>query len=316
MVAEADTDPDTVDGAPLPVNQWKFRRFALVDRPVTGAVNSAMDTHGNLWVVFATGRLWGLQDYSPCSAVNDSAPCLENHEQYLFGIKEDLIGGRMTFKDQTPYLAQGLVDVSGASVYASGLVTGLPGAATYADAQALMLPSTARGYKRRLNMVTILTGKKSHEISDTQPKIASVGTGRSIVAFTSYEPSGQSCGDMGDSYMYVLDTFTGLPPAYLAEVFRAASSGEQPPTTGPGGQADYVVTGGVHVGSGENTGATITVVGGKVIVSSKNEANESRELPITSSLALPNNVISWREVFNTGFTLPKEMMIEDLEIEP
>jgi hypothetical protein len=330
MVSEADNNPDTVDGAPLPVSQWKFKRFALVDRPVTGAVNSAMDTHGNLWVVFATGRLWGQQDYSPCDAVNDSAACLKNHEHYLFGIKEELIGGRMTFKDQTEFLGS-LVDVSGVSVYPSGKVTGLPGASNYGGVQAKMLPSTVRGYKRRLNMVNILTGQESHELSDTQPKIASVGTGRSIVAFTSYEPSGESCGDFGNSYMYVLDTFTGLPPVYLAEVFSGASVSNQPdvgtPSTPGGGtpsppdddsspSTESAISGGIHIGTGENNGATITVAANKVIVSAKNESNGVRELPIISSLGLPNNVISWREVFNTGFTLPKDMMIEDLEIDP
>ncbi len=110
----------TGSGQALPPSQWKLARLINPGRPVTGAVNSAYDANGNLWVVFGTGRLWSWDDTRPCLSQAQSATaealkkCYQNHDQYLVGVKEPLDGGFMTFAE-VPWEDDGsdnLVDVT------------------------------------------------------------------------------------------------------------------------------------------------------------------------------------------------------------
>jgi type IV pilus assembly protein PilY1 len=316
MVSPADSIPETVDGAPLPVSEWKLKPFAMVDRPVTGAVNSTLDYKGNLWVIFATGRLWGQDDISPCAKTNTEL-CRENHQQYLYGIKEELINGRMTFEDQTSKIKTNVLDVTPASVYSSGQVSGLTNILVfnYNDLSEKLGASAFKGYKRRLNMATVLSGIDSNELNLNQPKITSVGAGRSILGFTTYEPTAaETCGDYGQGYMYVLDPFTGSPAPYLADSFKPL-----PAEQAPNGQPTLTgsrISGGVSTGSGQPSAATFVVLGDSVIIRTSTTENSIVDVAIPSEQKMVNNIISWREVFNTGFTLPKGIMTKDLQINP
>ena len=62
----------------LAPSMWTLERFISTSRPVTGAVNATYDRAGNLWVLFATGRLWSLADLSPCAsaAAGQVAACV------------------------------------------------------------------------------------------------------------------------------------------------------------------------------------------------------------------------------------------------
>jgi type IV pilus assembly protein PilY1 len=299
-------------GSPLPADQWKLRRLASVDRPVTGAVNSAKDFSGNLWVVFGTGRMWGLDDIITCGK-KASPQCLENHQHYLFGVKEELADGRMTFAERN---VNDLVDVSGAEVYGSGqvvklkpiagLALGTGGTMTY-DALARHLRGPAVGYKRRLNLSELLANEKdSQEMVITQPQITRTGADKSVVSFTSYEPTAQTCGDFGRGFMYVADTFTGLGAPHMALLFPAQSG-----AAGPG-----LVAGGISTGYGQPAGAVIISVDGKAIIRASTSENSFYDVEVPTDNKQLNTVISWREVLNSGFELPKAIMSDGLNLTP
>ncbi|MDR1546095.1 MAG: hypothetical protein LBU12_05165 [Deltaproteobacteria bacterium] len=307
---------------PLRPEQWTLARLADVGRPVTGAVNSAYDAQGALWVVFATGRLWGHLDLTPCEQVRDAKACLDNHDQYLFGLKEDLDAkGRLTFKDLTPELGK-LVDVSGAKVYDNGAVTGLKpqlgltlaagGSTSYAAlAQAIKAPGK-RGYKRLLDMGKTLrpAGRHRYELNFAQPKLVAAGRGESLAAFTTFEPSSEvgRCGHLGDSFLYLTDSFTGLPSPKLAATFVGTSP--DAPTGPNGGQ---LVTGGLHTGSDKSTEATIFRGDGKIVVSASAGDNSVHAIDVAQPDSFGSSVVSWRESLNTGFSLSEEAMSLDAE---
>ncbi|MDR2421968.1 MAG: hypothetical protein LBE01_01155 [Deltaproteobacteria bacterium] len=296
-------------GEPLQVVQWRLRLLASVDRPVSASVNSVRDSYGNVWVVFGTGRLWGLGDMSPCSR-NYTVQCLENHEHYLYGIKEELKNGLMTFATQG---TNKLLDVSKYEVYKNGMVVG------YTSVPGLNWPSGAlipyknvfnalrgpnfNGYKRKLNMSLILDGHQGPEIVITQPQITNVGTEKSILGFTTYDLSAQSCGDFGKGYMYLLDSFTGLPAPHLISSFKPRSG-----SNGPG-----LVSGGISTGFGQPTGAVFINLDGKVLVRSSTSENSLYDVEVASESRFYKNLITWREVLNTGFTLPEDVMTEKLD---
>jgi hypothetical protein len=220
-------------GLAMPVSRWQLKRLAKVDKPVTGAVNAARDEAGNMWVLFGTGRLWSRDDFEPCRNT-PSQECLENHEHYIFGLKEELVNGKMTFqeKDMTA-----LADVTGAKVLKSGQVADLlpikglnlakegkigydnlsKGGSIDYDKLAKFLRKTAPGYKRRLAGGEILFNFSGHlEMVLTQPQITSLGIGKSIMGLTSYDAQARFCGDFGRGFLYLLDPFTGLPAPDLA----------------------------------------------------------------------------------------------------
>jgi hypothetical protein len=111
------------NGAPLPVDSWGMARFYATDKPVTGAVNSAYDSLGNLWVVFGSGRVWFSGDQIPCGtdpnrADQEFKDCCENHEQYFYGLKEPVnSSGFLTFEEVGVGSDARILDVSGIAVY-------------------------------------------------------------------------------------------------------------------------------------------------------------------------------------------------------
>ncbi|MDR1607749.1 MAG: hypothetical protein LBT38_04990 [Deltaproteobacteria bacterium] len=302
-----------LNGQALPVEQWKLKLLANVERPVTGAVNSSLDSSGNLWVIFGTGRLWGVEDLKPCSKER-SLKCDENHEQYLFGIKEELKNGRMTFNSRD---INRLADVSSGQVYASGLVAnlkafpgltvGVGGTTTYAILSKALKGDQVFGYKRRLNLTNILNGGTSSlEIATTQPQIASAGTEKSILGFTTYELTTQPCGAFGRGFMYVLDTFTGLPAPHLALSFSAK--------TGPAGSD--LIPGGIATGYSQPTGAIALNVDGKVIIRSSTSENAIHDIEIVSENRVFKDLITWREAIDLGLDLSDKIMTDKLEVTP
>jgi type IV pilus assembly protein PilY1 len=303
-------------GGALPVSKWKIKRFYKTERPVTGAVNSTKDSSGNIWILFGTGRFWGIQDLSPCSATGTAA-CEANHDQYIFGIKEKLdSNGNLTFADRTSESAK-IIDVSGAKVFEDGGVKNVPtnsllklgagGTIGYVNLSAV-ITNTALGYKKKLQSRQLLGGnsQRTYEMVLTQPKVDSIGNGESYMVFTSYEPSLDTCGGFGQSYLHMLDTYTGLPAPKMAISFYNHDS-----TTLQKGQ----VSGTITAGDGKATEAIILKTDGKVVVrtSGQNGSIYDLERPIDESLG--SAVISWREVLDSGYSLSKEAMVEGLNLD-
>ncbi|MDR2367400.1 MAG: hypothetical protein LBF58_04705 [Deltaproteobacteria bacterium] len=299
--------------APLLPTQWQLERFVSTDRPVTGAVNGTYDNLGQLWIYFATGRLWGIEDLTPCSSIN-TTQCVENHEQYLYGIKEqtDSATGRLLFTDRTP-VVNSLFDVTGIQVFSNGYVKMSDGVTVQnygALAQAIKNPSVP-GYKRKLDMSRILFPNQTHsfELNFYQPKLVGLGNGKSLISFTTFEPKSVAsfCGELGSSYLYILDSFTGLASPDLYSIF----SSETPIPFDQEGTA-FLVTGGTFTSNQLNTEVTISYTD-HVSIKTKTVENEEfkKELPLGYNEV--SSVISWREAVNTGFTLSEDAMTLDLQ---
>ena len=299
-------DPATWES--LPPSSWALERLISVDRPVTGAVNATVDARGNNWVVFATGRLWGAQDLTPCSSAPNPALCQANHEQYLYGVKEEISPDtrRMAFTDLTPK-SSAIIDLTGRIVWSDGSVTleGSPSSPqSYASIAGEVMSGTSIGYKRKLDMGRLLKPGQKHdfEVSFTQPKLLSLGNGRSLVAFTTFEPRGAAslCGERGDSYMYILDTFTGLASPALAGLFADAGSSV------PG--QPKIISGGMHTGNEINTEAIIFVGDGVISISTSSADNSHyvKRLPFETTQG--SSIISWREAVSAGYTMSKDSM--------
>jgi type IV pilus assembly protein PilY1 len=302
------------DGSPLPVEKWKLRRLINTERPVTGAVNSTYDSRGQLWVLFGTGRLWSLDDVSPCTSAPTSL-CHDNHQQFIYGIKEELNkNGYMAFSDRTSE-ANRLLDLSGAIVYKDGrvanlinqplLLTGQGGTSNYDIIYQTALSPSAVGYKRMLDIGKVLDPKQSHayEMLISQPKLMPIGNGHSALSFTSFEPSNYSCGELGHGYLYMLDTFTGLPKPAFRKYFPSASASSPSSPVDPD-----LVTGAIQTGPGRPTESSVFAGDGKMIVRASSSSGGIFDLEIPSAEALGSELISWREVFDMGFDLPKDVM--------
>ncbi|MDR2947420.1 MAG: hypothetical protein LBV79_11845, partial [Candidatus Adiutrix sp.] len=308
--------------------QWGLKKLIDTERPVTGAINAAYDQTGNLWVVFGTGRVWGADDLRPCVSAPDRPLCNENHEQYLYGVKEDLDAGHnLTFKDQT---TGKIADMSGAKVFtcfatSAGYVTDLMttpnqnftptnvcGLSTqgvpYTTISNALLSNTYVGYKRRLDTVGVLGagGVPRYEMIVTQPKIDGLSNGRSMMGFTSFEPPQGTCGDPGTSYLHMVDTFTGLPAPHMYDVFAPFFTDNASVTTG--GQ----VTGYRPAGGGKATEAVIIKIGNKTIIRASAQDGSIKDLEITDAAAPASSIISWREATEIGFTMPPNVMSGDL----
>jgi type IV pilus assembly protein PilY1 len=309
----------TVDteGRPLPVASWRLRRLLSTGRPVTGAVNSAVDTIGNVWVVFGTGRLWSADDMTPCGAA-DTALCRDNHRQYIYGVKEELgPEGLMTFADRTPD-ADRIMDVSGATVLANGKVTGLAsqpnltpsgdGSVSYVQIEAQLRSGNTAGYRRALAIGPLFYPKQPHsfEMSLTQPKIVAAGGGRSFMSFTTFEPRAASCGDYGDGYLYLVNTFTGLPDPSTLKLFSAESQPGQKPAASP------AVPGAVTTGKGAPSETFLVVSSAGVTVSASAPDASTASIFIPEESVSISRLTSWREVLDSGFSLSPENMVSGL----
>jgi type IV pilus assembly protein PilY1 len=306
------------DGTPLPVAGWKIKKLFDTDAPVTGAVNATYDSSKNLWVLFGTGRLWNVKDdVPPCTRANTAA-CKANHRHYIYGIKEELnIDGYMTFSDRTPEKSK-LLDFSNAAVYSGGVVTGLSaqagltltsgGTSGYNQLEAATRSPGSIGYRRALDLGKIAYPTLDNfELIVTQPKLVPLGNGRSLLAFTSFSPREAGCGDFGDGYLYLVDTFTGLPDPGTRQLF----TDDAPPdsSTAPQGAR---VTGGLTTGKGTPTEAFVISSSAGTTVSASAPDASTTSIFIPSDAAGMNRLTAWREVFDSVFALTKEIMSDGL----
>jgi hypothetical protein len=319
MVTAASDEPYISGGEPLQPEDWSLKKFIDVDRPVTGAVNSSFDYYGNLWVFFGTGRLWSDVDVVPCAKSNTQV-CHENHEQYLFGVKEELKNGFLTFKTR---LVSELLPVSNGMVYKSGLVSGIPdlptnpdipGMIAYGSLTNYLASANTVGYKRKLNLGALLKGQNFNEIALTQPQVTSLGVGKSILALTTYAPGDESCGDYGQGFMYVVDPFTGLAAPFLSQMFKliSQSGGGSGEGAGEASDGELIIPGGVSTGEGIPSGAVLIQAGQSVIARTTTTANAMIDGKVATDQTNTNAIISWREVFNTGSQILKSVMSQGL----
>jgi Tfp pilus tip-associated adhesin PilY1 len=295
-------------------------KFIDVERPVTAPVNAVMDPYGNMWVLFTTGRLWSNDDLSPCVTTTDKV-CKANHEQYLFGIKEELKDGRMTFRDRTKEI-DNLVNVSGVQLAKNGSFSSYsagPGQtygpakyiSNYKTLQLVLRTQGALGYKRKLDLGKVISPVVSsesfrYELGVTQPKLVSLEGGQSLLSFTSFDPGVGGCGPLGKGYLYVLNPFTGLPHLNLRDAYVKDKS--TPATIG----SDQIV-GGILLGPGSPTDAYFIQTASGLSISAASADGAIHSVDYDVSEVSHSRMVSWREVQDVGFNLSRDAMSANLE---
>ncbi|MDR0882137.1 MAG: hypothetical protein LBP55_06305 [Candidatus Adiutrix sp.] len=311
-----------VSGAPLTPDQWKLARMIKTDKPVTGSVNSAYDVFGNIWVVFGTGRVWGTMDLIPCGATapnpetGEFIDCCNNHDQYIWGLKEILTAaGGLTYAE-IPNDNQ-ILDNSGITVYPSGAIEPATNAPGYSALRTKLLKDdTVRGYKRKLESWKALNddpdykgpGRTVFEVVTTQPKIDALSNGRSNMIFTSYQTSNNICDPSGQSYLNVVDLFTGLPAPYMGG-YGGFEEVQESALATASGHKETRITGVKNSGAGMASEAWVlktgagTVYGNTSFNSNRNMVNVDEPPDV--------GFISWREVLDLGFDLKEGQAPDD-----
>jgi Tfp pilus tip-associated adhesin PilY1 len=300
-------------GLPVGVNNWRLTTMYKTDRPVTGSVNATTDAVGNMWIVFGTGRLWSEDDRIPlCSLLTTAtlvAACDANHTQYLFGLKEPKVSNLLTYDEIKETASQKIVDVTSARVFGQGTVTGVTGIDNYESLVSSLKGASTLGYKRGLNIWaynnaghTTLT----YEMILSQPKIDPLPNGRSNLVVSTYEPSSDLCDPEGHSYLYLVDTFSGVPSPYMDDYDFEETQWPTKITVGTGADAkEYtMISGYLSSGKGQATeayilkGTTSTIYGNKGIDQRPYEI----ELPASYD-GFVSGTLWWREVLDMGLSV-------------
>jgi Tfp pilus tip-associated adhesin PilY1 len=228
-----------------------------------------------------------------------------------------MANGFMTFAEVQD---SDLKDVSGATVYSDGSLSGL-GTTVTTNAASIDIRENFMGYKRKLTAASDLgSGVSRYEMILTQPKVTSIGNGGSLMTFTSFEPSQASCGDFGTGYLYLVDTYTGLPnPSTYSSFVTAGTPPLQPGVPG-------VVTGVIELGDGKSTEASIIQTNVSLIFTGSSADGSTGTIQGPSGLnddgeggggfqspTESSGVTSWREVMNMGYQISPENMTRDLD---
>jgi type IV pilus assembly protein PilY1 len=313
------------DGAPAPVSEWKLTTMYKTDRPVTGAVNATFDALGNMWVVFGTGRLWSEEDQDPgCSLLTDAGlgmACEENHTQYLYGLKEPMVNGLLTYAELKESGQAKIADVTEARVYEDGTVENYDaiGTTTYNYVLELMGSDSYIGYKRGLNIfaytnTTHSFNTRKYEMILTQPKLDPLPNGRSNMVFSTYEPSTEICDPEGHSYLYLVDTYTGLPAPYMAAYnFDYPSEASAYSFTAAGGKTYDMITGYLSSGQGQSTEAWIIKSENATVYGNTSANQVQNKIVLETSLdGFSTGTLWWREVLDLGLNLSDEELTRGL----
>jgi hypothetical protein len=319
------------DGTPAPVSDWKLTTMYKTDRPVTGAVNATFDSLGNMWVVFGTGRLWSEEDRSPtCSLLQNAArqaACEDNHVQYLYGLKEPMNNGLLTYAEIKESGASKIADVTEAKVFEDGTVLDYPGlgTTTYTNVLQLMGSGSYIGYKRGLNIWAFTNSNRSftnrtYEMILSQPKLDPLPNGRSTLVVTTYEPSTELCDPEGHSYLYLTDTWTGLPAPYMAPYnFTQPSESTGYTISAPGTDAQgqpkryRMITGYLSAGQGQATEAWIIKSDNATIYGDTSANQVQNKIVLANAVdGFTTGILWWREVLDMGLSLGYDDLIRGL----
>jgi type IV pilus assembly protein PilY1 len=161
---------------------------AQYGQAITAAPSAAMDTSGNLWVFFGTGRFFNRRD---ANTTDNPTP---SHQQSYYGIKDPKWGA--VDRDS-------LLDVSNAVVYVGGDVEGISGLGDDADLSDV---------KDKIAGSDEVPGKSGWLLDFPLSKERNVGQATllgDVLTFTTYVPSMDVCQYEGVSYLYAAYFGTG-----------------------------------------------------------------------------------------------------------
>ena len=183
-----------------------------------------------------------------------------------------------------------------------------------------------RGYKRKLETWSIMRDVSDRDLSaaglyeayrefstqdarifeliNTQPQIIALGNGASNTAVTVYQTNYDICNPLGQSYLYLYDTFTGLPSPDMKDYY-----GMDVGATNGNGSAQ--MTGSAYIGPGLGAQATVTRTETGLKVTGQAPTSKA-------DIKIPGGVVSgfmsWREVMDMDFEMEKggDALFKDL----
>ena len=259
----------TTANDPDPAN-WTLSTLADLDagnndnHPITSAPSAALDTRGNMWLFFGTGKFWGSDDKS------------NTDSQSFYGVKDSckpwLTGGYTCTSTMTTFL-----DVSSATVaVGGGTVTGVGPSVT--DWNTLLGAINTRD-----GWVIDFSSVPGHTLMDGERSLNKPLVLGGLVVFTTYIPNTtDSCLSEGDSYVYAPFYETGT--AYKNYVFTDELI-SQPSTVG---REKYL-------GQGLASGASGVVTrGGTLKKFFQSQTGVIFELEDITPFAIQSGVSGWR----------------------
>lgn len=274
--------------------------------------------------------------------------CVSTNTQYLYGLKEPQEkNGNMTFAEVKDSDTIKIEDVSGLDVYSDGVFRDSSFKAVSTDNKAPAKSTSPnnfanwyalsaamkdkksdgtaahRGYKRKLQTWQTLPvkgagntyekqdspGNTVFEIITTQPKLDAVDEKESNMVFSTYITACNICEPLGDGYLYVVNTYTGLPAPYMIDYSLSAGM------PGPKDGDTVQITGIKRSGVGMPSEAWIikssegTMYGNTSYNSARNTVFVPKQQSNVSAY------ISWREVTDMGFDMKEgtQGLFDDLK---
>lgn len=164
---------------------WTLSTLFDAGQPITSAPGASLDSDGNFWVYFGTGRYFNDDDK------------VDTTTQSFYGTKDACFDGSCT----TSLVKSDLFDATSVSVSEDGSVAGVSGVTTWDE-----LLAKLENYK---GWYTDLSGSGERVI--TNPSILG-----GMVLFTTFIPNSDICGFGGSGNFYALYFETGS--AYTADV--------------------------------------------------------------------------------------------------
>ena len=161
---------------------WSISEFMTLSAPITSAGGVSMDSYGNLWIYFGTGRYFSDIDEGDLST------------QYYFGVKDPdwtSSSSSVDFSD--------LIDITSVNVQQTDSGTYVSGYESDPVQYDSLLFDMMQGIGWKMTM-------ESGERIISRPLI--IG---GVVFFTSYTPDDDECSFGGSSRLYGLDYRTGVP---------------------------------------------------------------------------------------------------------
>ncbi len=140
------------------------------------------------------------------------------------------------------------------------------------------------------------------EMNLYRPALNPLPGGGSHMAFTTYEPTEKLCGAIGKSYLYLVDTFTGLPRPFLGQ-YQGNNDWDKP-------KSDGAVSDHLEAEDGLSSAAQTVKSGtrGNITVNyqTNNQDQTQSSIPELLTQNLQSGIISWREVLDMGLRFATE----------
>jgi len=184
--------------------------------PMTGGSTVTLDNSGNTWVFFGTGRFFSNADK------------IDQHAQYLVGVKDSVIDGTCTQSTTTNCWDQNLLDVTNAAICIScssgNQVQGVGTVATFSDLVTQIQGNSAAGIPAMDGWVIKLPPNTGSTTLGAERSIVNPSLIGGAVFFPTFTPSFDICVSTGTSNIYGLYYLTGT--GYTTPIFGVDGAGK------------------------------------------------------------------------------------------